>query len=186
MSRFLVTALPLAGLKLVKRNRLGDSRGFLSRLFCSDELAAAGWHKPVMQINHTLTGRRGTIRGMHYQLPPHTEMKLVSCIRGEILDVAVDLRYNSPTFLLAHTEILSAENCCSMLIPEGFAHGFQAQAEDCELIYLHTAAHTQQAEQGLAFDDPRLALNWPIPVTDISERDLNHPLVTKSFRGVNI
>ena len=186
MSRFAVTGLSLAGLKLIKRNRLGDSRGFLSRLFCSEELAVAGWHKPIVQINHTRTARRGTIRGMHYQMAPHAEMKLVSCIRGEVFDVAIDLRSNSPTFLQSETQILSAKNCCSMLIPEGFAHGFQAQAADCELIYLHTAAYSQQAEVGLLFDDPRLELTWPIQVTDISERDLSHPLLTTSFRGLNI
>src|SRR5690554_6695588 len=107
MSRFTVTNLPLAGLKRVQRQRLGDNRGFLARLFCAEELAAAGWTQPIAQINHTFTAKQGTVRGMHFQRPPHAEMKLVSCIRGEVWDVAVDLRVGSPTFLHWHAERLS-------------------------------------------------------------------------------
>jgi dTDP-4-dehydrorhamnose 3,5-epimerase len=133
MSRFAVTDLPLAGLKRVQRQRLGDSRGFLARLFCAHELAAAGWLKPIAQINHTLSAKRGTVRGLHFQRAPHAEMKLVSCIRGEVFDVAVDVRPHSPTFLQWHGERLSADNGCALLIPEGFAHGFQALSDDVEL-----------------------------------------------------
>lgn len=180
------TSLPLAGLNLIERQRLNDARGFLSRLFCAEQLAAAGLHKPIAQINHTLTTHRGTIRGMHYQTAPNAEMKLVSCIRGEVWDVAIDLRSNSPTFLQSYSQILSADNCCSLLIPEGFAHGFQAQTEDCELIYLHTASYNPQAEAGLRFNDSRLAITWPIPVSEISARDQSHPLLTKQFTGINV
>ena len=119
MSRFTISDLSLAGLKLITRQRLGDSRGFLSRLFCAEELAAAGWVKPVAQINHTYTAIRGTLRGMHFQRPPHAEMKLVSCLRGEVWDVAVDVRPGSPTFLCWHAERLSANNGQALLIPEG-------------------------------------------------------------------
>lgn len=180
------TSLPLGGLKLIERQRLSDARGFLSRLFCAEQLAAAGLHKPIAQINHTLTTHRGTIRGMHYQTAPNAEMKLVSCIRGEVWDVAIDLRSNSPTFLQSYSQILSADNCCSLLIPEGFAHGFQAQTEDCELIYFHTASYDPQAEAGLRYNDLRLAITWPIPVSEISARDQSHPLLTKQFRGINV
>jgi len=186
VSRLAVTDLSLDGLKLIERQRLGDTRGFLSRLFCAEALVLAGWHKPIAQINYTRTAQCGTIRGMHYQMAPHSEMKLVSCIRGEVWDVAIDLRSNSPTFLQSQAQTLSADNCCAMLIPEGFAHGFQAQTDDCELIYLHTAGYSAQAEAGLRFNDPRLAIPWPIPVSEISARDQSHPLLTAQYRGINV
>lgn len=186
MSRFIVTGLPLNGLKLVERQRLGDSRGFLSRLFCSDELAAAGWAKPIAQINHTYTATRGTVRGLHFQHPPHAEMKLVSCIRGEVWDVAVDMRAGSPTFLHWHAERLSADNCRALLIPEGFAHGFQALTDDVELLYCHSAAYAHDAEAGLNPLDAGLAIAWPLPVTEISTRDAAHPLTETGFEGVHL
>jgi len=107
LTRFTTTDLPLAGLKLIERERLADDRGFLSRLFCADELEDAGWQKPITQINQTFTSKCGTVRGLHYQTQPHTEMKLVSCIRGEVWDVAVDLRANSSTFMQWYAQILS-------------------------------------------------------------------------------
>ncbi len=184
MSRFIVTALPLAGLKRIERQRLGDSRGFLSRLFCVEELAAAGWFKPIAQINHTYTARRGTVRGLHYQRPPHAEMKLVTCIRGEVWDIAVDLQTGSPTFLHWHAEVLSAENYRAMLIPEGFAHGFQALTDDVELLYLHSAVHSPDAEAALNAQDPRLAITWPLEIAELSLRDSKHPLIASTFEGV--
>ncbi|MCI5192034.1 MAG: dTDP-4-dehydrorhamnose 3,5-epimerase [Candidatus Electrothrix sp. AU1_5] len=186
MNRFTVSNLPLVGLKCVMRQRLGDQRGFLSRLFCTEELAAAGWKKPVAQINHTFTARCGTVRGLHYQLPPQAEMKLVSCICGEVWDVAVDLRADSSTFLQWYAEKLSAENGRGLLIPEGFAHGFQTLTDNCELLYLHTAVYTPQAEAGLRFDDLRLNISWPLAVTELSARDQAHPLLTETFRGIDI
>lgn len=186
MSRFAVTNLPLDGLKLIERTRLGDSRGFLSRLFCTEELAVAGWHKPIAQINLTYTAQRGTVRGMHYQQPPHAEMKLVTCIRGEVWDVVVDLRASSLTFLHWHAETLSAENKLALLIPEGFAHGFQSLADDVELIYCHTAAHNPEAEAALYAQDPRLAIAWPAAITSMSLRDANSPLIGTKFEGVSL
>lgn len=184
MSRFTVTELPLAGLKRVERRKLGDSRGFLSRLFCADELAAAGWERPIAQINHTFTGRRGAVRGLHYQRPPHAEMKLVNCLRGEVWDVAVDLRAGSPTFLRWHAERLSAENACALLIPEGFAHGFQALSDDVELLYCHSAAYVADAEAGLHPADSALEIAWPLPVAELSARDSQHPLLRWEFEGI--
>lgn len=186
MSRFAVTDLPLVGLKLIARQRLGDSRGFLSRLFCADELAAAGWVKPIVQINHTHTAKCGTVRGMHFQRPPHAEMKLVSCIRGEVWDVAVDVRAGSPTFLQWHAERLSAENGRALLIPEGFAHGFQTLSDDVELLYCHSAAYAAEAEAGLNSRDRCLAIAWPLPVAELSARDAGHPLIRVEFEGVSI
>lgn len=177
MSRFTVTSLPLTGLKLVERKRLSDSRGFLSRLFCSEELGMAGWDKPIVQINHTSTARRGTVRGMHFQLPPHAEMKLVNCIRGEVWDVAVDVRTDSPTYLRWHAECLSEDNGRALLIPEGFAHGFQSLTDDVELLYCHTATYAPSAEAALNPQDARLAITWPRPITELSTRDASHPLL---------
>lgn len=186
MSRFAVSDLPLAGLKLIERQPLGDSRGFLSRLFCAKELATAGWHKSIAQINHTYTAKRGTVRGLHYQQPPHAEMKLVTCIQGEVWDVAVDLRAGSPTFLHWHAELLSAGNHRAMLIPEGFSHGFQTLGDNVALLYCHTAHHNPDAEAALNAQDPHLAIKWPLTITEISARDANHPLIDAKFIGVSL
>lgn len=183
MSRFAVADLPLAGAKRVDRDRRGDSRGWLSRLFCAEELAAAGWTRPIAQVNHTSTVRRGTVRGMHYQRPPDAEMKLVSCVRGEIWDVIVDLRPGSPTFLQWHAERLSDANGRAMLVPEGFAHGYQALADDTELLYCHSAAHAPASEAGLNPLDPALAIRWPLEVVEMSARDRGFPPLDGSFTG---
>lgn len=186
MKRFTVLDTPLAGLQLVQRQKLQDARGFLSRLFCAEELAAAGWHGPVAQINHTCTRQAGTVRGLHYQKAPHAEIKLVSCLRGAVWDVAVDLRPDSPTYLRWHAEELSADNGHALLIPQGFAHGFQALADDSELLYCHSSAHAPQAEAGLHPQDARLAIAWPLPVQGLSPRDAGHPLMSADFEGVRL
>jgi dTDP-4-dehydrorhamnose 3,5-epimerase len=186
MTRFSITDTPLAGLKLIERQRLADDRGFLSRLFCSDELAFAGWEKSIAQINHTFTSKRGTVRGLHYQNTPHTEMKMVSCIRGVIWDVAVDLRFNSPTFMQWHAQILSEDNGHALLIPEGFAHGFQSLENDCELLYMHTMAYSPESEDALRFNEERLAISWPLPISEISARDSSHPPLNLEFIGIKL
>jgi dTDP-4-dehydrorhamnose 3,5-epimerase len=175
---------PLAGLMVIERRRLSDERGFLSRLFCQDELAAFGWHGPIMQMNETGTVHKGTVRGMHFQRPPHAEIKLVTCTRGRILDVAVDLRVGSPTFLKHFAVELSEENGFSLLIPKGFAHGFQALTDDVRLIYAHSERYTGEAEGGLHPQDPALAIEWPLPVERLSARDASHPLLTPDYLGV--
>jgi dTDP-4-dehydrorhamnose 3,5-epimerase len=180
-SRFTITDLPLTGLRLVERQRLGDTRGFLSRLFCSDELRRVGWTKPIVQVNLSYTARRGTVRGMHFQRPPHAEMKLVSCIHGEVWDVAVDTRPDSETFLQWHAERLSADNGHALLLPEGFAHGFQALSNDVELLYCHSAAYAPAAEAGLNPKDPLLAIAWPLQIAEISARDAQQPMMKKGF-----
>lgn len=184
MNRFNIVDLPLGGLKLVERRRLGDARGFLSRLFCIEELSGVGWCGPIAQINHTYTSQRGTVRGMHFQLPPKAEMKLVSCLRGTVWDAVVDVRAESASFLRWHAEQLSAENGRSMLIPEGFAHGFQALTDNVELLYCHTAVYSSELEAGLNPKDPRLAIGWPLPFTQISERDSLRPMLDDRFSGI--
>lgn len=182
--RFVVNDTPLAGLYVLQRQPLGDSRGFLERMYCAEELAPLAPGRAIVQINHTHTGARGTVRGMHYQLPPQAETKFVSCLRGEVFDVAVDLRAGSPTFLQWHAEILTGNNHKTLVIPEGFAHGFQTLSEDCEMLYFHTMAYQPAAERGLCATDPRLAIHWPLPVEGQSPRDMAHPHIEASFPGV--
>lgn len=186
MSRFTIRDTPIDDLKIVERQQLDDNRGFLARLFCVEELSAAGWHKPIIQINQTLTQKQGAIRGLHFQNAPYAEMKLVTCLRGAIWDVAVDLRAASPTFLQWHAEELSAANHRALLIPEGFAHGFQTLCDDCELIYLHSRAYTPGAEAGLNPKDAMISIRWPLAVTELSARDAQHPMLDHQFKGVTL
>jgi dTDP-4-dehydrorhamnose 3,5-epimerase len=171
---------------VIQRRRIEDSRGFLSRFYCADEFAAAGLDKALSQINVTLTRTKGAVRGLHFQRPPHAEGKIVSCLGGEVFDVAVDVRRHSSTFLRWHAEILSSANERALLIPEGFAHGFQALTDDCELLYLHTAAYAPAAEGALHVSDPRLAIRWPLPIAELSDRDRMHPLMDASFQGLTL
>ena len=186
MSQFTFTDTSIAGLKVIERKNICDSRGYLSRLFCANQLKEVGWRKSIVQINQTVTAKRGTVRGMHFQKTPHAEMKLVSCLRGEIWDVAVDLRRNSPTFLKWHAEKLSAENYRALLIPEGFAHGFQALSNDCELLYLHSAPYIREAESGIQPTDPRISVSWPLDIYEISTRDSEHPLLNDQFLAIQL
>lgn len=177
MSQFEFHPTPLRGLMVVQRKLLEDSRGFFARFFCADEFRQAGFNKPIAQINHTLTHKKGAVRGLHFQRPPHAETKVVSCLKGGIFDIAIDLRRGSPTFLKWHGEVLSAENKKSLLIPEGFAHGFQALTDDCELVYLHSTSFHQEAEGALNVSDPRLAIVWPLAIAELSERDRVHSFI---------
>lgn len=185
--RFQFDDLPLTGLKRIERTPLGDSRGSFARIFCAEELKQIGWNGPIAQINHTVTSKRGVVRGLHFQHPPHAEKKIVNCLRGEIYDVAVDIRSHSPTFLHWHAEVLSASNHRALYIPEGFAHGFQALSDDVELLYLHSASHWPEAEDGLDALDSMLRIDWPINITERSKRDTAHdPLSHKKFQGVEV
>jgi dTDP-4-dehydrorhamnose 3,5-epimerase len=179
--RFQFTKLLLPGLILVRRIRMGDARGYLERLFCAHELAEAGWTEPIAQINQTYTARQGTIRGMHFQHPPHAEKKLVMCLKGRVYDVAIDIRKDSPAFLKWHGEILSPEDTNALLIPEGFAHGFQTLTPDVLMLYCHSEFYTPESEAGICYNDPSVGINWPVEVIDVSERDKKHPLVGGSW-----
>jgi dTDP-4-dehydrorhamnose 3,5-epimerase len=179
-----IAATPIAGVMVVEGQRHADARGSFARLFCDEALAGVLGERRVVQINHSRTADRGAVRGMHYQRAPHAEMKLVRCLNGRIWDVAVDLRARSPTFLRWHAQELSADNERMMVIPEGCAHGFQALEDDCELLYLHTAAYAAGAEGGVDCRDPRLAIAWPLPVTALSARDSSHPPLTGGFEGL--
>jgi len=150
-----------------------DDRGFFNRIFCQKELEAIRPGIIIAQINHSMTKTKGTIRGMHFQYPPHAEMKIVRCTKGSIFDVAVDLRKDSPTFLQWHGEVLSAENMKALVIPEGCAHGFQSLEDDIEMVYMSTSPYCAEAEGGIRFDEPKVGIKWPLPVTVLSEKDGN-------------
>jgi len=185
MSRFVLHSTPINGLQVIERQPVGDSRGFLERLFCQETLNSFLQGKTIRQINRTITQNKGTVRGLHFQYPPHAETKIVTCLKGQVWDVAVDLRRGSSTFLQHHVVLLSEDNHQSYLVPEGFAHGFQTLTPDCEMLYFHTADYNTEAEGALNACDPRLAINWPEPITDRSERDTSHATLTGDFHGMD-
>jgi dTDP-4-dehydrorhamnose 3,5-epimerase len=176
----------IKGLYIAELVPFSDDRGFFARAYCNKELEKINIEKPIKQINHSSTPTVGAIRGMHYQNPPYAEIKMVRCIAGEVFDVVVDLRKDSDTFLQWHGEYLNSKNFKMMVIPEGFAHGFQVIKPNSELIYFHTESYTQKAESGLLFNDERIGIKWPLQVTDVSDRDLRHKLITKEFKVLNI
>jgi dTDP-4-dehydrorhamnose 3,5-epimerase len=186
MSRFAIEKISIEGLQVIQRQPIGDDRGYLERIFCSDELKKIIGQRSIVQINHSLTEKAGTLRGLHFQHPPFAEMKFVSCLRGEVFDLAVDLRKDSPTFLQWHAEVLTEANHKTFVIPEGFAHGFQTLTDDCELLYLHTAAYAPDTEAGLNALDPRLAIAWPMSISERSVRDQQHAMLTSEYAGVSL
>lgn len=175
---------PISGLYLIKRTPIGDSRGMFERMFCQNALEPLLDGRTVKQINHTVTKNQGVIRGLHFQFHPYSECKIVSCIKGKVWDVALDLRKGSPTFMMHFSVVLSDENFCSLYIPEGIAHGFQTQTVDCEMLYFHTASHNPNSEGGVNALDPLLGIKWPLKVSGRSDRDANHPMMAESFLGI--
>jgi len=176
------TALP--GVCVVQSMSLPDPRGSFLRLFCERELATVMGERHIVQINYSSTAVVGTVRGLHFQHPPRAEMKLVRCMKGRVLDVAVDLRAGSRTFLQWHGEELAPSSARMLVIPEGCAHGFQVLEANSELLYLHTAFHAPELEGGIRFDDPRLRISWPLPVTGLSDRDRLLPPLEHAFSGI--
>lgn len=174
----------IEGVFVAETEPVSDARGSLTRLFCEADLQPALANRRILQINHSLTHRRGAVRGMHLQLTPHAEMKMVRCLRGRVWDVAIDLREGSPTFRQWHAEELSPDNRRMMILPEGCAHGFQVLAPESELLYLHTTTYAPASERGFHPEDPALSIAWPLPVSDLSARDAGHALLDPDFRGV--
>jgi len=177
---------PIPDLKIVQSTPHHDDRGAFVRLYCGQEMESLIGHRQIVQINQSETIRVGAVRGLHYQQPPHAEMKMVRCLRGRVWDVAVDLRSESPTFLKWYAHELNPADAQMMVIPEGFAHGFQTLSENVSLLYCHTAPHNSAAEAALNAQDPRLAIQWPIAITELSARDTNHPLIDPKFNGVSL
>ena len=174
----------LKGVYIVHPQPVTDERGWFARTFCKKEFAAIGHTKEWVQMNHSFTRKKGTIRGMHYQVPPYSEIKMVKCIAGVVWDVVIDIRKDSDTFLKYIGVELSAENKHMIYIPEGFAHGFQTQADNCELIYHHSSFYAPGSEGGIRYHDPLADIKWPLSVTEISERDLSHSLLNNAFKGI--
>lgn len=172
------------GLWVIETESKSDGRGFLTRLFCKNEFDTINFHKEFVQENLTLTKAKGTFRGLHYQIPPHSEAKLVRCISGKVHDIVIDLRKNSNTFLKYFTVELDSAKLNMLLIPEGFAHGFQSLTDDCIMLYLHSNFYNPEYERGIRFDDPEINVTLPLPITEISERDKNHPLIEHEFEGI--
>lgn len=174
------------GLKLITPEPFCDERGYFSRIFCQKEMAEIKENLVIAQVNNSFTKKKGSVRGMHFQYPPHAEIKVVRCVRGSIFDVGVDIRKDSPTFLKWHGEVLSAENQKMLVIPEGFAHGFQTLEDDCEIIYFNTAFYSKESESTISYKDPKIGIKWLEAITVVSEKDQNHPYLNDSFEGVEI
>lgn len=179
-----IISTPIHGVSVVETNPFRDERGSFYRAFCDRELDSLLQGQKIRQVNHSRTEAVGAIRGMHFQHPPHAEIKLVRCLQGRVWDVAVDLRQGSSTFLQWHHQELSADNSYMMAIPQGCAHGFQVLEPGSELLYLHTAYYETKSEAGIRYSDPKLNIPWPLKVTDVSARDASHPLLSEDFRGI--
>lgn len=180
----IIRETPLKGAYLIKPEPFRDDRGAFARIFCQKELAEAGLDMEIVQANRSMNAKAGCLRGLHYQLPPKTETKVITCTKGAVLDVIVDIRKDSPTFLKWFSKTLTVENLLMVYAPAGFAHGFQTLENDSELLYLHSEFHSPGHEAGIRHDDPMLSIDWPLAPTDMSKRDCNHPLLTKEFKGI--
>ena len=165
---------------------ISDKRGSLTRLFCEDVLSTVMDSRKVVHINKTVTKKVGAIRGLHFQYPPLAEMKFIQCSKGKVWDVVVDLRKNSPDFLSWHAEELTALDGRILVVPEGFAHGFQVLEPYSELLYFHTAPYNPLFQGGVRFDDGSLKISWPLEVTDISESDMSWESLGLNFEGVSL
>lgn len=186
MSNLTITPTVISGVIKIHRTMATDERGMFARLFCSNELAEAGWQGKIAQINHSLTHRIGSIRGLHFQHPPMSEIKFVSCVRGKVFDVAVDLRKNSPTFLKYVAVELDAAEGSALMLPKGVAHGFQVLQQDSELIYCHSTPYSLEFEDGVNPLDPKLNICWPLPIEDISEKDLQRTMLSEEYKGIEV
>lgn len=180
----IINATPFAGLFEIQQTAFKDGRGHFTRLFCQQELSKIRENIHFVQINFSHTLLKGSLRGMHCQESPAAEAKLVRCLSGTVLDVVVDIREKSPTFLKYYAVELSADNDRAIFIPEGFAHGFQALTDDASLLYMHTEFWSPNQEFGIRYDDPRISIDWPLSITHCSERDLQHPFLDAKFTGL--
>ena len=174
----------LQGCYIIEFKPRVDERGWFARTFSKDEFKSIGFNGEWVQMNHSFTAEKGTLRGMHFQFPPYDEIKLVRCIKGSIYDVVIDIRKDSKTFLKWIGVELTADNNRMLYIPEGFAHGFQAIADNCELIYLHSKPYTPGHEGGIRFDENLIGIKWPLQINKLSDRDNGHPLLNNEFKGI--
>lgn len=180
------TKTPLENAYLIDLDKREDDRGFFSRYFCKNEFELHGLSTNWVQINNSFSKNVGTLRGLHFQYPPHQEDKLVRCLKGAIWDVIVDIRKDSLTFRKWFCAELNSKNRTMMYIPKGFAHGFQVLKPNSEILYFHSAFYSKEFEGGLRFDDPLLGIKWPIEVTYLSLRDQSHPFLSPTFKGIEL
>lgn len=185
MQKLIIEPTGLAGLKVIQPNSVEDDRGKFSRIFCHDELKEV-FKSEIKQINHSVTKNKGTVRGLHFQYEPYAEIKMVKCIRGSVLDIVVDIRKDSPTFLQHFTIELTEQNQKMIYISKGFAHGFQTLKNNAELLYLHSNLYSPQGEGALNIKDPILNISLPLEISCISEKDNTHPFIDKSFEGIEV
>ena len=164
---------------LIQLEPVRDNRGSFARTFCAEEFAARGLGNNYPQHSLSVSAHRGTLRGMHYQRDPHSEIKLVRCTRGAILDVIIDIRPDSPTYRRWQGFELSSANSHQLYIPKGFAHGFQTLSDDTEVYYLISAPYKPELAQGIRYNDPAFGISWPLSITEISEKDLHWPDFSK-------
>ncbi|MEQ8742965.1 dTDP-4-dehydrorhamnose 3,5-epimerase family protein [Parasphingorhabdus sp.] len=182
--RFITEKTPLDGVVHLTRNPIGDARGYLERLFCADDVPAWG-SRPIAQINRTRTLKAGTLRGLHFQHPPNAECKYITCLSGRVYDVALDLRFGSKTYGQWYAVELVAEAHNALIIPEGFAHGFQTMSDNVEMLYLHSAPYAGAAEGGIDAIDVALNIRWPAPLSERSKRDAALPCL-QDFEGITL
>lgn len=183
MSRFSVMQTSLEGVVILEPKPIRDDRGYFERFFCANDFKEIGFDGQIAQINHSKTIGKGSIRGIHYQIPPFCETKVVRCLKGAVYDVAVDLRKDSPTFLQYFGVELNEENGKYLVIPEGFGHGFQSLSEEVEILYLVSEFFNAQADRALNALDLKLNIKWQLPIGNISQKDKNAP-DSKDFTGV--
>lgn len=184
MGKLTIHKTPMNGLYVVETEPFVDNRGAFARWFCEEELAEVIGERRIKNVNFSRTAKAGSIRGMHFQHPPHAEMKMVRCIRGKVFDVAIDLRKNSETYLKWYGVELSETNMKLFVIPEGFAHGFQTLEDNVEMLYLHTEFYNKTSEGAIRYNDPSVSIQWPKVITEVSEKDASHPYIDDKFSGV--
>ncbi len=177
-------ATPLADAHLIELEKRGDDRGFFARFFCEQEFAAAGLETRFVQINTSLSAKRGTLRGMHYQLAPSAEVKVVRCLRGSLYDCILDLRPDSPTYQRWFGAELNQDNRLMMVVPRGFAHAILTLQDDTEALYLVSDTYSPQSERGVRWNDQKFAIEWPIAPVEISPKDAAWPDFDPVFHGV--
>ena len=180
-----ITQTNFKDLYIVESNSFKDERGAFSRVYCENEMHDI-FGKSIKQINHSMTKAKGTVRGLHFQYEPHSEIKMVKCIKGSVFDVVVDIRKNSPTFLKYFSIELTQENQKMIYIPKGFAHGFQTLEDDTELLYFHSSIYKPSKEGALNVIDPLLNIKWPLEIINLSKRDEAHKFLDNSFQGMVI
>ena len=180
-----ISSTPFKDLYTINPNKFEDERGSFSRVYCEDELKDI-FGASIKQVNHSITIEKATVRGLHFQYEPNSEVKMVKCIKGSIFDVVVDIRKDSDTFLQVFTVKLTSVNQKMIYIPKGFAHGFQTLEDDTELLYFHSSVYKPSLEGTLNINDPKLDIKWPLRIINLSKRDSAHQYLNDTFKGIEI